>query len=77
MCGFDSRLWYFKDGERHPFSLAKKVPLCIMYMSSSESRNYIYVGMTDLERRINYDNAGYNLPTGRQARQQELYLTDV
>jgi putative endonuclease len=35
-----------------------------VYALVSESRNYIYVGMTDgLERRIASHNSGYNRPT--------------
>jgi putative endonuclease len=35
-----------------------------VYVLVSKTRNYIYVGMTDnLERRINYHNAGYNRTT--------------
>ena len=35
-----------------------------VYVLVSESRNYIYVGMTDdLERRISYHNLGYNKTT--------------
>ena len=35
-----------------------------VYVLVSESRNYIYVGITDnLDRRINYHNSGYNKTT--------------
>jgi putative endonuclease len=35
-----------------------------VYVLVSETRNYIYVGMTDdIERRINYHNLGYNKTT--------------
>ena len=35
-----------------------------VYVLVSETRNYIYVGITDnLERRISYHNAGYNKKT--------------
>ena len=47
------------------FSLAEIfTAMYYVYVLVSESRNYIYVGMTDnLERRISYHNDGYNRTT--------------
>lgn len=47
-----------------------------VYVLTSGSRNYIYVGITDnLERRINQHNAGYNKTT-RAYRPFSVLLTE-
>jgi putative endonuclease len=67
-----------KDGFGHPFYfyLNKIYFMFFVDVLFSQSRNYIYVGMTDnLERRVGYHNDGYNKTT-KPYRPFQVLLTE-
>lgn len=61
-CGFDSRSWYFKP--HRDVGLFVFLGMYQVYAISSQTRDYIYVGLTsNHENRLHRHNSGYERTT--------------